>query len=102
MHNNFSSGRSLMAWNDLLSRRDLLRAGSIGLAASPLPFNWLSAVQARPPGKERSGTARSVIVLWMAGGVTHIDSFDPKPEAPDTIRGTLTAINTTIPGVQFC
>src|SRR5206468_4229102 len=49
-----------------------------------------------------TATARSVIILWMAGGVTHLDSFDPKPEAPDTIRGALTAIQTTIPGVQFC
>jgi hypothetical protein len=38
----------------------------------------------------------------MAGGVTHIDSFDPKPHAPPEIRGTLGAIATTVPGVQFC
>jgi len=96
MNTNSAPPRSLLAWNGLLSRRDLLRVGSVGLAASLLPTRcW-------PAGTERSGTARSVIVLWMAGGVTHIDSFDPKPEAPDTIRGTLTAIATTIPGVQFC
>src|SRR5690606_27483034 len=39
---------------------------------------------------------------WMGGGVTHIDSFDPKPEAPEEIRGTLTAIPTVLPGVNFC
>src|SRR5207244_3389186 len=45
--------------------------------------------------------AKSVIVLWMAGGVTHIDSFDPKPDAPVEVRGTLRAIPTTLPGVLF-
>ena len=40
--------------------------------------------------------------LWMAGGVTHIDSFDPKPQAPVEIRGTLTDIATSMPGVRFC
>jgi len=91
--------RPSLAWNGLLSRRDLLRVGSLGLTASLLP---LPAAGAGTAGKERSATARSVIILWMAGGVTHLDSFDPKPEAPDTIRGALTAIQTTIPGVQFC
>jgi hypothetical protein len=37
----------------------------------------------------------------MAGGVTHIDSFDPKPDALENIRGTLRAIPTTVPGVRF-
>jgi hypothetical protein len=38
----------------------------------------------------------------MAGGVTHIDSFDPKPDAPQEVRGTLGAIRTTMPGTVFC
>jgi hypothetical protein len=42
-----------------------------------------------------------VIVLWMAGGVTHIDSFDPKPDAPEEVRGTLGTIATRLPGVRF-
>jgi hypothetical protein len=49
-----------------------------------------------------TGKATSVIYLWMAGGVTHIDSFDPKPQAPVEIRGTLTDIPTALPGVHFC
>ncbi len=89
--------QSLPAWNGLLSRRDLLRAGPVGLAASVLPTAALSAVRDKPAGK-----ARAVIVLWMAGGVTHIDSFDPKPDALEDVRGTLKAIDTAIPGVRFC
>jgi hypothetical protein len=81
------------AWDGLLSRRDLLRVGSLGVAASLLP---------RAPAAVPAGTARSVVLLWMAGGVTHIDSFDPKPDAPEAIRGTLGAIATTVPGIRFC
>src|SRR3954469_8959512 len=85
------------AWNGLLSRRDLLRVGSLGIAGSLLP-----AVPGQSLTTHRSRKAKTVILLWMAGGVTHIDSFDPKPDAPETIRGTLQAIETTVPGVRFC
>jgi len=87
------------AWDGLLSRRDLLRVGSLGVAGSLLPFDVPSA---QGKSTARQGTARSVIVLWMAGGLTHIDSFDPKPEAPSEVRGTLWAINTSLVGVRFC
>jgi hypothetical protein len=84
------------AWDGLLSRRDVLRVGSLAVAGSVLPFG--SPAGAGGP----SPRARSVVVLWMAGGVTHIDSFDPKPEAPPEVRGPLRPIDTTLPGVRFC
>ena len=68
----------------LLDRRDLLRIGSVGIAASALP-----GVRANSAKK-----AKSVLVLWMAGGVTHHESFDPKPDAPEEIRGSLGTIQT--------
>jgi hypothetical protein len=76
----------------LLNRRDLLRVASLSVAGSLLP-----ASSAAPA----NGRARSVIVLWMAGGVTHIDSFDPKPDAPAEVRGTLGTIAANLPGVRF-
>lgn len=76
------------------SRRDILRAGSLSFAASALPAHLDAAAGA--------ARADAVIFLWMAGGVTHIDSFDPKPDAPAEIRGKLGVIPTTLPGVQFC
>jgi Protein of unknown function (DUF1501) len=82
----------------LLSRRDLLRIGSLGIAGSLLPAGLVSAAD---QSGHASASARSVIVLWMGGGVTHIDSFDPKPEAPEEIRGTLKAIPTSLPGVRI-
>lgn len=78
----------------LLDRRDLLRIGSIGIAGTLLPRGMAAASNVAP-------RAESVIFLWMGGGVTHIDSFDPKPEAPEEIRGTLKTISTSLPGVQF-
>ncbi len=86
------------AWNSLLSRRDLLRVGSLGVASTLLSQNLAQGVEA----SQGAAKARSVIFLWMAGGVTHIDSFDPKPDAPEEIRGTLSAINTNVPGIRFC
>src|SRR5438477_5110580 len=79
----------------LVNRRGLLRIGSLGIAATALP--GLDALAAPLP----EGKAKSVILLWMAGGVTHIDSFDPKPDTPEEIRGTLGTIPTRLPGVRF-
>jgi hypothetical protein len=80
----------------LLSRRDVLRVGSLALAGAVLP-RTAGARTAKHAAK-----ARSVIVLWMAGGVTHIDSFDPKPDAPREVRGSLMPIATGLPGVRYC
>ncbi|HEX4131318.1 MAG TPA: DUF1501 domain-containing protein [Pirellulales bacterium] len=78
---------------DWLSRRDVLRVGSLALSACVWP-GATKAATAKP-------TATSVIALTMLGGVTHIDSFDPKPDAPDEVRGTLGTIATRLPGVHF-
>jgi hypothetical protein len=78
----------------LFTRRDLLHAGGVAVAGSVLP----TAFAARTPTPAK---AKSVIFLWLAGGVTHHESFDPKPDAPEEIRGTLSTIQTTLPGVRF-
>src|SRR5437016_3034170 len=88
------------AWSGLLSRRDVLRVGALSVAATALPVASTRAA-AKNACSPAGGKARSVILLWMAGGVTHIDSFDPKPDAPAEIRGTLPAIPTALPGVHF-
>ena len=84
------------------TRRDLLRVGSLSLSAAALPGLLRRAQGAETTTIEpQNASARSVIFLWMGGGVTHIESFDPKPEAPEEIRGTLSTIATVLPGVQF-
>ncbi len=84
----------LDSWSGLLHRRDMLKIGSLGLAATLAP----ESLRAASP---RRASADSVILLWMAGGVTHIESFDPKPGAPEEIRGPLDSVQTALPGVRF-
>jgi hypothetical protein len=51
-------------------------------------------------GQASRGTARSVILIFNAGAPSHIDLFDPKPDAPDTVRGPFQPIATSAPGVR--
>src|SRR5215831_15597365 len=77
------------SWANLVSRRDLLRVASLGIAGTLLP-------RLSPASQSQlQASAKSVIVLWMAGGVTHLDSFDPKPDAPREIKGSLGVVKTT-------
>ena len=100
-----STGSAALGLDALVGRRDLLRVGSLSIAASALPpaLSTLSsaATAAESKPREGQGKAKSVIFLWMAGGVTHIDSFDPKPDAPVEVRGVLGDIPTSLPGVRF-
>jgi hypothetical protein len=60
--------------------------------------------QARPSAvpKTRTARARSVVFIFQSGGPSQHETFDPKPDAPDGIRGEYGAIPTAIPGVRFC
>ncbi len=87
----------MQALNPILNRRDVLRVGSIAAAGLAAP-----ALLPKASAKNAAAKADSVIVLWMAGGVTHHDSFDPKPDAPVEVRGKLGTIPTSLPGVRFC
>ncbi|MBM4097609.1 MAG: DUF1501 domain-containing protein [Planctomycetes bacterium] len=82
------------------SRRDVIRIGSLGLAGITLPR--LLESRANGAATRRSGAIdrKNVIVMWMQGGPSHIDSFDPKPSAPGDIRGEFSAIATRTPGCQ--
>src|SRR5438105_2889368 len=83
-----------------ISRRELLRVGGLGIAGLTLA-DWFRSQPARAnPGQ---GTLRDVscIFLWLDGGPSHLETFDPKPDAPDTIRGPYGAIPTNVPGVQI-
>jgi hypothetical protein len=79
-----------------IHRRELLQVGYSGLlgvsAASLLP----SVAVAAPKRK-----AKSVILVFQTGAPSHIDTFDPKPDAPVEIRGEFKAIDTAVPGVKF-
>lgn len=83
------------------SRRTVLQAGAIGLLG--LGMNHVSALRAAAAaGHERYPTAKSVIYIFLSGGLAQQDSFDLKPDAPDNIRGDFRPIATQTPGVQIC
>jgi hypothetical protein len=80
------------------TRRDLLKLAAAGVSGFSVS-GWLGALAARAAQERKKG--KSCILLWMDGGPSHVDTFDPKPEAPDTVRGDLKAIPTSVPGIQI-
>src|SRR5262245_59610470 len=79
-----------------LSRREVLQVGGLGLLGLGLPD---VLAQATPPPRRRREPA--CIVLWLDGRPSHFETFDPKPELPDTHRGPYGAVRTPVPGVWF-
>ncbi len=82
-------------------RRSMLKASLAGMAGLSLP-RLLSAGENTGAAGSPSLRQKSVILLWMTGGPSHIDMLDPKPNAPIEIRGPFDVIPTALPGVQVC
>ncbi len=79
-------------------RRSFLRAGILGTAGLSLSQFLALEAQATEQGRSSART-NNVIILWMRGGPSHIDMWDPKPEAPADYRGEFGVIPTTVPGI---
>jgi uncharacterized protein (DUF1501 family) len=84
----------------LLDRRSLLRAGMLGAAGLALPNLLRWEARAAEQGKPANKT-RSIIILWMRGGPSQHETWDPKPDAPSEIRGIFGAIPTKVPGIHI-
>lgn len=80
------------------SRRAFLRAGTLG--ALGLTFGDYLALRAH--ARDGSPPARAVILLWLWGGPSHLDTFDMKPDAPVEYRGPFDSIPTSVPGLRVC
>jgi hypothetical protein len=79
-------------------RRAFLEAGALAALGLPLPeYLRLRAAAGGP-----RAPARSVVLVYAMGGISHHDSFDPKPGAPAEVRGEFRTIPTALPGVRFC
>lgn len=81
---------------DGVRRRDFLRAGVLGTSSVTLA-NWLRWSHA---GDTRRAGAKAAIFVNLAGGPSHLDMFDPKPDAPDDYRGEFGTIPTSVPGIH--
>src|SRR5215510_8896558 len=86
------------------TRRELIRSGSIGLfglnLASFLAMQK-TAQAAKYEGARGFGSAKSVIMVFLQGGPSHIDIWDPKPNAPANIRGEFKSIPTKVSGIEL-
>src|SRR5262245_43119326 len=82
---------------DGVSRRSFLKIGSLALGGLTLP----KLLQAEAAANV-AGSHKSVIMVYLSGGLAHQDSFDLKPDAPDGIRGEFKPIDTKVPGIQIC
>ena len=82
-----------------LGRREFLRCGIGGLTSLSLPglLKLRAEAAAKPPGERTA-----LIVVWLHGGASHLETYDPKPTAPDTIRGPYLPIASQVPGLQIC
>lgn len=78
----------------LMSRRQFVVSTAAGASLS----GWLGRLAAEAADEARP---KACILLWMAGGPSHIDTFDLKPDAPANIRGEFKAIDTAVPGVRI-
>jgi hypothetical protein len=83
------------------SRRDVLRVGWLGGLGLTLGDFLRLEARASEAGGAAGPKARSVIHIYLQGGFAHMDSFDPKPDAPVEYRGILDTIETRLPGVRF-
>ena len=79
-----------------VTRRSLLRVGALSALGITLPM-WRQARANSPAAAEGA----NCILIWTQGGTSHHDTFDPKPNAPVSVKGEFGVIPTAVPGVQF-
>ena len=82
---------------DGVSRRSFLRVGGLALGGLSLPTLLQAEEQSKAPKRHKS-----VIMVFLPGGPSHLDIWDLKPNAPSEIRGEFKPISTSIPGFQLC
>ena len=91
--------------NEPVHRREMLRIGGLGmtgLGLSGLMDLTSSADEQSGVSRPASfGKAKNCIVLFQSGGAAHLDTYDPKPDAPEDVRGDFGTIQTKLPGVHL-
>lgn len=82
----------------MADRRVFLRLGLVGLAGLSLP----DFLRLRAAAEEKGRKSTAMIVVFLHGGASHLETWDPKPEAPVEYRGPFQSIETKTPGLRFC
>ena len=85
-----------------LSRRTFVRAGTAGLGGTLGLSRLLELDSLRAAAGSSQRSPKSMIVLWLWGGPSHMDTFDLKPDAPSEYRGEFRPIRTNVPGIEIC
>lgn len=86
---------------DGASRRDFLKVGSLAFGGLSLPELLRARAAAASGTPSPIGKDTSVVLLWLSGGPTHVETFDPKMSAPVENRSTVGAVETNVPGIQL-
>src|SRR5215469_9695355 len=81
-----------------LTRRAFLQVGG----STVLGLSLADLLRAQASGSSPHGSAKSVIFVWLWGGPSHLDTWDPKPDAPLEYRGPFSPIATSVPGIRIC
>ena len=86
----------------LIGRRDLLQIGGVSLLGMGLSDLLRLEAHAATTQEVRPGKAKAVVFIFQSGGPSQHETFDPKPEAPESIRGEYGVTSTRTPGEMFC
>src|SRR4051812_285703 len=81
-----------------VSRRELLRAALAGFGTLTLPGLFRRRAAA---GAASAAERTAVILVWLRGGCSHLDTYDPKPDAPTEYRGPFAPLATKVPGLRL-
>jgi len=93
-------GRTLTRNCQGISRRALLQVGGLGVLGLSLA-DWMCAEERRPARREASSGNKSCIFVFLEGGPSQLETFDPKPMAPNDVRGPYGPVATSVPGTQI-
>jgi hypothetical protein len=84
---------------DGTTRRDFLKVGALGMTGLALPDLLRARAAAQAAGQATRNT--SVVWLWLGGGPTHVETFDPKMDAPVEFRSAVGSVKTNVPGIEI-
>src|SRR6185369_5945058 len=93
-------GKNIMPHSHPLTRREVAQLAAAGFVGGSVS-GWFGQFAEQAAAAEKLRKPKSCILLWMDGGPSHIDTFDPKPDAVADVHGGIKAIETAVSGIQI-